>query len=105
MLGVSVVAWSALLLAELGLLRLGLVAFVLAVAVVRTALSWLRANAARFGLDPNFHRHADIHMHGRVTMGPPLVSALTNRPLRGGLAMTGEFTLTGHLLPVGGSTS
>jgi len=80
----------------------------------RTALSWLRANAARFGLDPDFHRHADVHLHVQagdvpkegasagVTMAAALVSAFTDRPLRGGLAMTGELTLTGHLLPVGG---
>ena len=80
----------------------------------RTALSWLRANAARFGLDPDFHRHTDVHLHVQagdvpkegasagVTMAAALVSAFTDRPLRGGLAMSGELTLTGHLLPVGG---
>jgi len=80
----------------------------------RTALSWLRANAGRYGLDPGFHRDADVHVHVQagagptegasagVTMAVALVSALTGRPVRGDLAMTGEITLSGQVLPVGG---
>ncbi len=80
----------------------------------RTALSWLRANARRYGLDPAFHRDTDIHLHVQagdvpkegasagVTMAAALVSALTGRPLRGDIAMTGEIGLGGQVLPVGG---
>ena len=80
----------------------------------RVALSWVRANAARYGIDPAFHRGADIHVHVQsgdvrkegasagVTMVAALVSALTGRVVRGDLAMTGEITLSGRILPVGG---
>ena len=80
----------------------------------RTALSWLRANAGRYGLDPAFHRNTDIHLHVQsaevpkegasagMTMAAALVSAFTRRPVRGDLAMTGEITLCGQVLPVGG---
>ena len=80
----------------------------------QTALSWLRANAGRYGLDSAFHRDADIHLHVQaaqvpkegpsawVTMAAALVSALTGRPLRGDVAMTGEIGLGGQVLPVGG---
>ena len=80
----------------------------------RMALSWLRANARRYDLDPAFHRDTDIHLHVQagdvpkegasagVTMAAALVSALTGRPLRGDIAMTGEIGLGGQVLPVGG---
>ena len=80
----------------------------------RTALSWLRANAARYGLDSAIHRDADVHVHVQpgagpiegasagVTMAAALVSAFTGRPVRGDLAMTGGITLSGQVLPVGG---
>ena len=80
----------------------------------RTALSRLRANARRYGLDPAIHRDTDVHVHvqagagptegasARVTMAGALVSAFTGRPVRGDLAMTGEITLSGQVLPVGG---
>ena len=79
-----------------------------------TALSWLRANAGRCGLDPAFHQRTDIHLHVQaaevpkegasagVTMAAALVSALTGRPLQGDVAMTGEIGLGGQVLPVGG---
>ena len=78
----------------------------------QVALSWLRANAARYGIDPGFPRDTDVHLHlsgevpkegasAGVTMVAALVSACTGRPLRAGLAMTGEITLSGHVLPVG----
>jgi len=63
----------------------------------RTALSWLRANARRYGIDPALHRDADVHVHvGRgveggtsagVTLASALVSAFTGRIIRGDLAM------------------
>ena len=80
----------------------------------RTALSWLRAHAARYGLDPDFPRRTDLHVHLQSDVGPvdgasagvtiaaALVSAVTGRTVRGDLAMTGELTLAGHILPVGG---
>ena len=80
----------------------------------RTALAWLRANAARYGLDPAFQRDTDVHLHVQsaevpkegasagVTMAAALVSAFTRRPVRTDVAMTGEITLGGQVLPVGG---
>ena len=74
----------------------------------RVALSWVRANAARYGIDPGFHRGADIHVHVQsgalrkdgasagVAMVAAMVSALTGRVVRGDLAMTGEITLAGQ---------
>jgi ATP-dependent Lon protease len=80
----------------------------------RTALSWLRANADRYSVDPNFYKDAEIHLHvpsgaipkdgpsAGVTMVTALASELTARPVRGDIAMTGEITLSGRVLPVGG---
>jgi ATP-dependent Lon protease len=78
------------------------------------ALTWTRANAERYGIDPDFFRRQDIHVHvpsGAVPKDGPsagaamvtaLVSLLTNRQLREGVAMTGEMTLSGVVLPIGG---
>jgi ATP-dependent Lon protease len=80
----------------------------------RAALSWFRAHAARYGVDPQFYKDAEIHLHvpsgaipkdgpsAGVTMVTALASELTNRSVRGDLAMTGEITLSGRVLPVGG---
>jgi len=80
----------------------------------RTALSWFRSNAPRYSVDPNFYKDAEIHLHvpsgaipkdgpsAGVTMVTALASELTGRPVRGDLAMTGEITLSGRVLPVGG---
>ena len=78
----------------------------------RGVLSWLRANAGRYGVDPGFHRNTDIHLHvdegpadgtsAGVAMAAALVSALTGRVVRGDLAMTGAVTLSGQVLRVGG---
>ena len=80
----------------------------------RAALSWFRAHGSRYGVDPAFYKDAEIHLHvpsgaipkdgpsAGVTMVTALVSELTGRPARGDLAMTGEITLSGHVLPVGG---
>jgi len=78
------------------------------------ALTWVRANAERYGIDADFFRKHDIHIHvpsGAVPKDGPsagaamvtaLVSLLTGRPIRDRLAMTGEMTLSGIVLPIGG---
>jgi len=78
------------------------------------ALTWVRANGERYGIDPDFFRRQDIHIHvpsGAVPKDGPsagaamvtaLVSLLSGRPVRDRLAMTGELTLSGVVLPVGG---
>jgi ATP-dependent Lon protease len=80
----------------------------------RAALSWFRAHAGEYGVDPDFYKTAEIHLHvpsgaipkdgpsAGVTMATALVSELTRRPVRGDIAMTGEITLSGRVLPVGG---
>jgi len=78
------------------------------------ALTWTRANAERYGIDPDFFRKQDIHIHvpsGAVPKDGPsagaamvtaLVSLLSGRPVKDRLAMTGEMTLSGVVLPIGG---
>jgi len=80
----------------------------------RAALSWFRAHAAAYGADPDFFKNAEIHLHvpsgaipkdgpsAGVTIATALASELTRRPVRGDIAMTGELTLSGRVLPVGG---
>ena len=80
----------------------------------RAALSWFRAHAAAYGADPDFFKNAEIHLHvpsgaipkdgpsAGVTIATALASELTRRPVRGDIAMTGEITLSGRVLPVGG---
>ncbi|MCX6545448.1 MAG: endopeptidase La [Acidobacteria bacterium] len=80
----------------------------------RAALSWLRANATRFGVKGDFFHDAEIHLHvpsgaipkdgpsAGVAMVTALASEIMGRPVRGDLAMTGEITLSGRVLPVGG---
>jgi len=78
------------------------------------ALSWVRANAARYGIDPEFYEKTDIHLHvpagavpkdgpsAGVTMAAAMVSELTGRSVRVDVALTGEITLSGNVLAVGG---
>src|SRR6201986_1578137 len=78
------------------------------------ALTWKRGNAERYGIDPDFFRKQDIHIHvpsGGVPKDGPsagaamvtsLVSLLSGRPVKDRLAMTGEMTLSGVVLPIGG---
>ena len=80
----------------------------------QAALSYARAHAGELGIAPDFTETKDIHIHvpagaipkdgpsAGVTMVSALVSALTERPLRSDTCMTGEITLRGRVLPVGG---
>jgi ATP-dependent Lon protease len=81
---------------------------------MRAALSWVRANAETYGIDADFFRKQDVHIHvpsgavpkdgpsAGVAMVAALVSLLSGRPVRPRVAMTGEISLTGVVLPVGG---
>ncbi|MEM7572015.1 MAG: endopeptidase La [Bacteroidota bacterium] len=79
-----------------------------------TALSYLKAHCEELGIDPEVFQQTDIHLHvpegatpkdgpsAGITMLSVLASAFTGRPIRSKLAMTGEITLRGKVLPVGG---
>jgi ATP-dependent Lon protease len=80
----------------------------------RAALSWIRAHANEWAVDPDFFKNSELHVHvpsgaipkdgpsAGVTMVTAMISELARRPVRGDVAMTGEITLSGRVLPVGG---
>lgn len=80
----------------------------------QAALSYIKANTQRFNIPISRYEKMDLHIHvpegavpkdgpsGGITLATAMISALTNTPIRRDVAMTGEITLRGHVLPIGG---
>jgi ATP-dependent Lon protease len=81
---------------------------------VQAAIAYLRANATKYGADPDFHKNLDIHVHfpsgstpkdgpsAGIAIATSVISAITKRPARADIAMTGEISLRGKVLIIGG---
>ena len=80
----------------------------------QAAVTWIRANGAKYGVSPTFYKDRDLHIHvpegavpkdgpsAGITMATAVLSALSGRAVRHDVAMTGEITLRGRVLPIGG---